>query len=363
MPPVIGGITRWIQGILDSQVAEEFDIEIFDTSPPDVEAVGGGSRFKIRRAVASLVMLVRIATILGRRRPLLVHINTSYHWAFSRDGLMVWLAAALGARTVLHLHGGDFDHFFRSCSGGFQWFVRRTLRKVDAIIPITRDTEEFLRRSVDTAKIFYLPNFVSPELFASNVGGADAGNGSEPTGPIEVLFIGWIIEEKGVIELLDAARTTSGMHFTLVGPFEPDFLARIEGSLRDLGDSVTLVGPLPHSDVIDLYKRSDVFVLPSHREGFPNVILEAMAAGLPVISTPVGAIPEIVRDGVDGFLVPVGATAALEDRFEHLANDASHRLQMGASGRERVRGQFALATVALRLAELYRVLIRPVEAR
>ncbi len=353
-PPSVGGISRWAEGILESDLAREFEIHTIDTSPPDIESGGDKSRFSLRRVWASLAMLFRMAAKLRTERPQVVQINTSYYWAFLRDGLMVWLASVSGACTVLHLHGGDFELFVHSCRSPLRWFVMRTLRRTDCVIAITSRTKELLCEWIGPANVCYLPNFVRPEQFSRRIRDIDPCKSDEKPRPVEVLFSGWIIEAKGIIELLEAAHAIPELRLTLAGPIESNFLSRIDGLLESLGSRVALLGSLPHAEIIDLYERSDVFVLPTHREGFPNVILEAMAAGLPVISTPVGAIAEIVREGIDGFMVPVGDVAALADRLRLLIGDPKRRIDMGESGRRRVREQFAIERVVDQLAGLYR---------
>ena len=354
LPPPMGGIARWAQSVMESELASAFDIQAVNTSPPDVESVSGESRFKARRAWASMVTLLRMSGKLVRWRPHIVHINTSYYWAMLRDGLMVRLANRFRARTVLHLHGGDFDRFFRSCHPLYRRFVRRTLLKADRVIAITSETQNFLRAEMDEERVVHLPNFVRTDQFEQPSKDADTRESRNPADPVEVLFVGWMIEAKGVIEILNAALKLPGARFTLAGPSDPDFESRIGDLVKTLGDRISLTGSLPPDEITRLYARSDVFVLPSHREGFPMVIVEAMAAGLPVISTPVGAIPEVVRDGIDGFLVPVGDTAALEDRLNSLVSNATLRIQMGESGRARVHALYAIEHVIQQLSDLYR---------
>jgi glycogen synthase len=109
----------------------------------------------------------------------------------------------------------------------------------------------------------------------------------------------------------------------------------------------------PRSEIFRLYREADVFVLPTWREGFPNVVIEAMAAGLPVVATPVGAIAEAIEDGKSGLLVPVRDAAALEAALRRLIEDAALRHALGAAARARVESVFAFETVVARLAAIY----------
>jgi glycosyltransferase involved in cell wall biosynthesis len=103
---------------------------------------------------------------------------------------------------------------------------------------------------------------------------------------------------------------------------------------------IEILKPRPNSEVFELMSQAAIFALPSRCEGSPVVILEAMAAGLPVVASRVGGIPELVRDGENGFLIPVEDTALLEARLRQLLSDGDLRRRMGARSCEMVRTEF-----------------------
>ena len=139
--------------------------------------------------------------------------------------------------------------------------------------------------------------------------------------PAEILFAGRLSAEKGVDELVAATR---GMNLVVAG----------DGPLRSAVPSA--LGFLPHAELERLYARAAVVVLPSHREGLPLCVLEAMAHGRPVVASAVGGIPELVEDGVTGLLVPPGDVGALRGALERLLADPILRRRMGREGRRRV---------------------------
>jgi len=171
--------------------------------------------------------------------------------------------------------------------------------------------------------------------------------------------VGWIIEAKGVLELVAAARRVRGARFTLVGPAEQPFLSRVQREIDGLGGRLRLLPPCARAEVIELYREADVFVLPTWREGFPNVVLEAMAAGLPVVATAVGAIPDALEDGAQGILVPARDVGALATALASLVQDRELRLAMGRRARVRVEERFSLPAVIERLGALYDELAPP----
>jgi glycosyltransferase involved in cell wall biosynthesis len=268
-----------------------------------------------------------------------------------RDGLFVWIARALGIRTILHFHGGDFPEFAASCPPWAARLLDATLRRTNRLIALTHDTEAFLASRTSRDRVHYLPNFVETELWATE---RPAARGSSP---IEILYVGWLIEAKGVRELLHAMRRIHDARLTLIGPAEPVFAETLASDLAALGDRVRVLPARAREELVPLYAAADVFALPTWREGFPNVLLEAMAAGLPLVTTPVGAIPDIVRDGKEALLVPPRDPDALAAALRRLVSDADLRLTMGQRAHERAM-TFSAEQVLERLADIWRELAR-----
>lgn len=346
LPPPTGGISNWMVAVRASKLAERFEIRVVNSSPSAAD-VTGTSRLRLGRVGDALRILAELARELVRFRPALVHVNTSYFWAFLRDGLAVRMARLAGARTLLHLRGGDFPEWADGAGAGWRTFVAATLRKTDCVIALTEPTQRWLEAEEGAERVRYLPNFVQLAAIGA------PPDRSARNGPPHVLFVGWLLEAKGVRELLAAARQLPQARFTLVGPEEPSFTATIRAELDALGERVRVLSAQPRERIFELYREADVFVLPTWREGFPNVVIEAMAAALPVVATPVGAIPEAVEDGRTGLLVPVRDAAALEAALRRLIDDPALRRRFGDAGRARVEAIFAFDAVVARLAALY----------
>ncbi len=160
-----------------------------------------------------------------------------------------------------------------------------------------------------------------------------------------LLFLGRMDRLKGIYIFLEAVaalrKRFKGFSVLLVGSVE---LADIPERIRDLGigDIVRLIGPVGKLDVLDYYCASDVFVLPSYLEGISSSLIEAMACGLPALATRVGGNTEVVRDGIDGMLIPPGDPGVLADAMERLGTDVHGREEMGASARRRIEERFSL---------------------
>lgn len=178
-----------------------------------------------------------------------------------------------------------------------------------------------------------------------------------------ILSVGRLVEKKGFPDLIDACARLreSGRRLRLAiygeGPLEPELAEQI-GRLG-LGDSVVLAGACSQQELIPVLQRADLFALASFvtddgdRDGIPNVLVEAMACGLPVVSTAVAGIPELVRHDANGLLVPPRDVAALAGALEALLGDAARRRRMGAEARRTVVAQFDLRAAARQIAGLF----------
>ncbi len=180
-----------------------------------------------------------------------------------------------------------------------------------------------------------------------------------PAGPLRILFVGRLVPEKGPSVLLDAvahlrsAPDPLDVEVRIVGAGPLADELRRQSVDQGTADRVTLVGPLGNEELPDQYAWADVFCLPSFAEGVPVVLMEAMATGLPVVTTAIAGIPELVRDGVTGRLVPPGRVDQLASALRDLADDtADGRSALGQAARARVREEFGAALNVRRLRDV-----------
>lgn len=175
--------------------------------------------------------------------------------------------------------------------------------------------------------------------------------------PTEVLCVGRLVPDKGQSILLDAVaeldRRGAQVALTLVGE-GPD-RATLDARAQALGieDRVRLVGAVSQDRMVERYAAADIFCLPSFAEGVPVVLMEAMATGLPVVTTRITGVPELVQDEVSGALVAPGRSDALADALQRLTDDPSLRARWGAAGRERVASAYDIAASVRRLHALF----------
>ena len=186
---------------------------------------------------------------------------------------------------------------------------------------------------------------------------------TRPDGPFTILTVARLVEKKGLRFLVEACRNLRdrGLPFRceIVGKGEQQPL--LDGLIRqwDLRDRVTLVGALAQQEIVERYRRAHVVVLPcivgsdGNRDGLPVSIVEALACGVPVISTAVTGIPEVVHHEVNGLLVPEGDATGLSDALERVMRDSELRTRLSAAARASVMEDFDQAKTAARLWTLF----------
>jgi glycosyltransferase involved in cell wall biosynthesis len=178
-------------------------------------------------------------------------------------------------------------------------------------------------------------------------------------GVTRVVFVGHVKEAKGALDLATAARRIANdcvLELEFVGPFDADCRSRIEAAAAGVPLRVVFRDSRSHAWAMESVRCSHVLALPSHTEGFPNVVMEAMALGIPVLGTRVGAIAEMLEaDGLSpcGLVVAPRDTEALSAALRRLVEDRELAKQMGAAGRRRFVANYSSSAVVGRLLELW----------
>jgi len=197
---------------------------------------------------------------------------------------------------------------------------------VDKIIAVSYGVEKSILYS---SKVTVIENAVNlPPEFVS------AKNKKEMT----IICVGSLAEKKGHLFLFEALKDANfDFHLNIAG--EGSLRPHLESFIKEhnMGDKITLLGFLNKEELNQAYLKSDIFVLSSKWEGFPNVVLEAMSYALPVVSTKVSGAEDIIEDGKSGFLVPSGNKKKLTEVISKLAKDYSLREKIGKGARERVK--------------------------
>jgi glycosyltransferase involved in cell wall biosynthesis len=352
-PPVLGGIATGISLLLGSELAEATSMTLFNTWREP-----GAERWLITRIATDLGSLLLFLTALLRVRPQLVHVKTAAGINFYQQALRVLAARLMGRRVVLQIHDGTFPVFFDRSSRFRQSMIRRLLRLPHAVVALSPGWADYFHTRLGVPTVEVVPNGLWSGTYTDTA--SNRASLGIPRERVTILFVGTRSAEldlqKGLGELIEAVATIrrSRPEVMLVLAGGVSHAERLRSSLGPEGEGWHAIGPVSVERKPALYRSVDVFALPSAYENMPNTLLEAMAAGLAVVATPVGAVSEMVDDGRDGFLVPVGDVQALTDRLDRLAGDAALRERMGAMAADTVREKYDFRVVQEKLAILYR---------
>lgn len=279
----------------------------------------------------------------------LVHVHTSSRASFWRKSLFIILALICRVKVVFHLHGSEFWEFYsQECGYVRKEYVRWILKKVDRVIVLSSQWKSLISEICDEDKITVVFNPICP-----------VGDGDFVRSGNDLLFLGRLGNRKGIYTLLEAIALLKNKFPKIVLRCGGDGeLEKVKQYAKKLGISknVLLLGWVSGEDKRQLLMQSTAYVLPSFKEGLPMGILEAMSAGLPVVSTTIGGIPDAIEDGVEGCLVEPGEPAALAEAIRKLMVSPQMRANMGRSGRQKVENFFLPEKVIPQVLVIYKEL-------
>lgn len=292
------------------------------------------------------------------------------HWPIPHGILGLAAKRAGGLPLVSTFHGVELTWTARRMPF-LRPFLRRLIRVSDAVTANSSHTERLIRAVYDrpVERIPFgaaLAPTPVPAGAASPAPPADSRSGG--TSPFRLLFVGRLVERKGIVHLLDAVaklQSTLRLHLDVVGdgPLRHD----LEGHARELGigHAVRFAGFVSEAELATRFASADAFVLPAVEdskgdvEGLGVVLIEALAHGLPVIASASGGIVDVVQHERTGLLVPPGDVAALAEAIERMASDPALRDRLTRDGRRHAAAAFSWEAILDRLVALYASLARP----
>ena len=276
----------------------------------------------------------------------LVHVHAAMRGSFWRKAIFAAIARRFGVPVVLHLHGSEMKDFYAAQPAPVKRLIVGQLEAASRVLVLSQSWERFVAEIAPRARTAVVPNYVDvPDAAPLRARPAR-----------EILFLGLVGERKGVFELLKAfalARAENDELELTIGGAGAIERARSEARRLGVADHVDFRGWVGPQEREALLARADIFALPSRNEGLPMSVLEAMARGLPVIATPVGGVPELIGDGVNGLLVPPGDAEALARAILELAGDPARRAALGRAARETILARHSARVVLPALEEVY----------
>ena len=335
-----GGIASVVKGYRGSELEEKYDIRYIETY------CDGGKAAKLCKALGAYL---RFLKELIAFRPELIHIHSSFGASFYRKLPFIWLGSMLKIPVVNHIHGADWDEFYRDASAVRRAIIRGSYRRCSATIALSAEWKENLREVLPEDRIGIVRNF----------GSVMPGGTASPQKSNTVLFLGFLCERKGCYIIPEiAARVKEkkpDVRFVLAGSGSTADMLEIRKRIQQYGvqDNLVFPGWVRDEQKEELLQQAAVFFLPSYAEGMPMSILEAMGAGLPVVSSNVGGIPQLVEHGENGYLCEPGNVQAFVDAIVCILKDGELRACMGRKSLNIMKENYTLEAHTAQLARIY----------
>jgi glycosyltransferase involved in cell wall biosynthesis len=308
--------------------------------------------FSVKKLLATTAFLLRLFVNLVFINPKLVYFNMSpIGYAFYRDAISIMVIKLFRKKIIIHFHGKGIY------KKGTTWLKRALCRiALERTYPISLSN----KLTEDLAPV------CSSKIFVVNNGIADTASAMlkdrQCSQVPHLLFLSNFLREKGILDCISAFEIIDkNVAFTASIVGDNVDLSRDElGEMirqKGLAGKVIVSGPMYGDEKCQVFLKSDMFVFPSLNEAFPLVILEAMQFELPIIATSEGAIPEIVEDGISGFLINRNSPKEIAEKIELLISNPQMRGTMGKKGREKYLSTYTISHFEQNMEKVFREVV------
>lgn len=305
----------------------------------------GTKLFKLLFAIGALIKLIWLMIYW---KPDLVHIHFSVNSSFKRKSIFALISKVFRRPLILHSHAPSFDTYFDNSGKLHRRYLIYILSLADLIIAVSESWRCYFQSILPTHKVIRIGNPISlPSL---------TERGCKNESPQIIMSLGQLCERKGTYDLIQAfmllAPDMPNVELWLAGSGE---LNRVKKTISNspFRNRIHILGFLDNAGKHVALSKASLFCLPSYNEGLPVAIIEAMSYEIAVVSSNIGGIPELVEDGVTGYLVDPGKIERLAQLLKQLLNDKFLRTSMGLAGRMKVERQFMLEPILGQLAKSY----------
>ena len=333
---VMGGISTVVNSYFDLKLNERVELRY-------IASMEDGNKIK----------KLRVATkaYLEFRKCLkdfdIVHVHMAAQASFTRKSIFIRLAKKAGKKIIIHQHAADFDDFFfKQSDDNKRQSIKEVFAMADKVIVLSEEWEQFFAKNVcDERKIVVFHNgVILPEYHKDDYSDHN------------VLFLGRLGERKGTYDLLkvipNVLKKIPDAMFFLGGDGDVEQCKELAAK-TGISKHVSLLGWISGAEKEEYFKKCSAFVLPSYHEGMPMSVLESMAYGLATISTNAGGIPQIIKQGINGYRVEAGDLQGLEKILIQVVEDSERKKLLGKAARKRIEESFNVEKSIDRLYELY----------
>jgi len=358
-PPPFHGVAVAVQTLLQSDLVKQFYTYHLDLA--DRRGIQHVNKPDLHDVVLFIRQWLKLVGMLISACPRVSYLVLSQSTiGFLRDSLLIWPAYLRGSHIVLHLHGGNFREWFLGRSWCMKAYVKVVLRCVTRAIVLGKSLKNQFDGLIEKDRIAVVPNGIDWP------GSASDRNISRSQSRYRILHLSTLSHLKGALVLLQAVplvvQQRKDVEFILAGPWSheedrqwaEDFIHQ-----HELETYVSFTGQVDAAEKKSLFDSSDLFVFPGvQQEGQPLVVIEAMAAGMPVIFTDRGCLRDTVVDGITGFEVPIGDAHQLAERILWCLAHPELMKSMGTRSRQRYETLYTKEQHIQRMIDVFTVSAR-----
>ena len=352
---VQGGIVVWAQSIIDYYSSHPSDVYIqvssFDRKVRTNAKGEDGFLKRVWFGVLDYSGAIRKTwKQLNSHHCDVLHLCTSASISLAKDILILKMAKRKGVRTAVHFHFGRIPELEQQ--NNWEWkLIQRVAKSADAVITMDMKSYNTLKKH-GFKNIHYLPNPLSLSIMEQ----ISSFKKSTVREDRKLCFTGHVIRTKGVFELVEACKAIKDIKLHVIGKVTPEDRSKME-EIADGRDWLVFEGEVDHQVVIQEMLSSGIFILPSYTEGFPNVILESMACGCAIVTTPVGAIPEmldIASSAPCGLCCEPKDVGGLRNSIQFFLDNPVEARQYADRAVKRVNELYAIPKVWEQLVEIWK---------
>ena len=334
-----GGISTLLKSYLNSDLNGKYYIICIITHVDGI---------KTRKFIQAIFGLIKFLACLIVWHVDIVHIHGSGDVvSLKRKYIYFKLASLFKLKLIYHFHGAYYFYLISKNSTFWRNRIIEMFEAVDVVICLSNSWKNEIKKNAPHANIVVIPNSVKLPLLTSKVYNSEI---------IAILYLGLICERKGIFDLIKVfMRLIKDGNNIVLNIGGNGNITELSSAMNGLGikEHVNYLGWVSEAERDHLFKNTDIYVLPSYSEGMPMSVLEAMSYSIPVISTHVGGIPELIEDGETGILVNPGDLDMLYEKMNDLIHNEIYRKKLGENGRLKIEKYHSIADHIQRIDHIY----------
>jgi len=349
-----GGVATIVFNLLnDPQLLLNFEICTLNTRKLYRKRIKHTSLY-FRNYFGIITQIIKLISILIVKKIDVVQLYTTSFYSFEKNKLFIKICKIFRKKICLDIHGGSFDKYLEGLTFHKKAKAASVLKKIDAIRVVSEYWKCVIEKLLGTdTNIHVVANGIDLTFFTNEI--------KEKVNNNSIIYVGSLGERKGIKLLLSISseliKEFPDIKISIVGNYESinderEITNYYKNSILDK-NNVILFGQVGYKELIEAYSKNTIFVLPSYNENFPMSILEAMASGLVIIATSVGAIPEVIENGVNGFVIEPGNPNELLEKIKALFSDYELIARIQNNNYFTVRNKYDIRKLNLKIFEIY----------